>query len=426
MPFFLHLLLRHLRQYPGRALTAIVVLGVAAGLMLVLAGTAAMLNFRVGGYLRELFPAERVRLEAVRRSLGPVAFEANPITGATLDAVRARSDVQQALAIESVRFPIRVEADILGNVISTDAIIQGAPRSLVEDAISTDTVWRKPADEKFAYPIVASRYLLDMYNLGYARSTGLPMLEPGALIGRGIDIYLNESTIGMAFPGQASRRIRGILVGFSSSPSVVGIALPEDAVAAFNREFLPGSETRYVQLIVDLKREAERSKFIEDLAAMNLAPTGTDVFTDQLKRGVRVAAAGLTLLAAAVILQGLLTFYTLFSMIFHARRLDLMRLRALGLSARRAVALAMAEVLLLAGLAVGAAALGIALLEQRLIAALTEVAQQFASLPPGLLQGSGAMLWFAAGAILIAALLPALPMLAWVFKTEPADVIRDL
>ena len=130
MRFFAHLLLRHLRQYPGRALAAVVVLGVAAALMLLLAGMAAMLNFRVGGYLAELFPEERMRLEALRRSIGPVAFESNPITQSTLDMVRARPDVAHVWPIESVRFPIRVEANILGNMISTDAIIQGAPRVL--------------------------------------------------------------------------------------------------------------------------------------------------------------------------------------------------------------------------------------------------------------------------------------------------------
>ena len=426
MRFFAHLLLRHLRQYPGRALAAVVVLGVAAALMLLLAGMAAMLNFRVGGYLAELFPEERMRLEALRRSIGPVAFESNPITQSTLDMVRARPDVAHVWPIESVRFPIRVEANILGNMISTDAIIQGAPRVLVEDAISTRTLWHSPTEPGRPYPVVLSRYLLDMYNMGYARSTGLPMLEPAAIVGKGVDIFLNESTIGLQFPGQSSRSIRAVLVGFSSNPALMGIVLPDDAVAAFNREFLPGSQTQYVQLLVDLKREADRPAILAELEKHSLTQAGGDVFADKLKRGVRTAAGVLTLLAAAVILLGMLTFYTLFSMIFHARRLDLMRLRALGMSARAGVALAMAEVLILAGLAVAGAAALIAFLERGLIARLTDLVQQFASLPPGLLQPAGAMLWVAAAAILFCALLPALPMLAWVVRTEPANVIRDL
>lgn len=427
MGFFAQLLARHLRQYPSRSLAGVLVLAVAASLMLVLAGTAAMLQFRVGGYLAELFPEERVRVAALRRSIGPVSFESNPITDATLQAVRERPDVAQVLRIEAVRFPIRVEANILGNMISTDAIIQGASRTLVDDAVGTGVLWRAPEQPGQAYPVVLSRYLLDMYNMGYARSTGLPMLEPGAIVGRGVDIFLNESTIGLQFPGQSSRRIRAELVGFTSNPALMGIVLPDDAVAAFNREFLPaGSQTQYVQLLIDLRREGDRATLLRELERLSLTPAGSELMADRLKLGVRTAARVLTLLAGAVILLGMLTFYTLFSMVFHARRLDLMRLRALGFSARRAIALAMAEVLLLAGVAVGGATLLVALLERDLIARMTQVVQEFASLPPGLLQPAGVWLWVAAGAILVCALLPALPMLAWVARTEPAGVIRDL
>ena len=66
------------------------------------------------------------------------------------------------------------------------------------------------------------------------------------------------------------------------------------------------------------------------------------------RRIVNLAAWALAALGLAILAQGLLTFYLLFAMTFHARRIDLMRMRALGLTPRGAVAVALGEVSVLA------------------------------------------------------------------------------
>lgn len=426
MRFFLYLLWRHLRQYPGRALAALLVLTLASTMMLTLAGVGAALRFRVGAVLDDLFPEERVRLEARRGELGPIAVETRPITPETVDAVGRLAGVRAVHPVEPVRFPIRAQGDFFGTTISSDAIVHGLPRELVDDAIDPGEPWAEPADPARPLPVVASTYFLDLYNLGLARAGGLPLLSPSAVIGRHFILVLGESTVGIFHSDREPTVLRCRLAGFSSGPALLGIALPAEVVRKYNRLYTGREEPTYVQMVVTLEGGAERATFLEAAGELGLRPGSEEAVGEDLKTAVRAGGWIMFALALGAFLMGLLTFYSLFAMVLHARRLDLIRLRALGLGPPAALGLAVGEVgvLALIGVAV-AGAINLAATSW-LDAYSRELLQRFPSLPPDLFHPAPGWLALALGVILACTILPLTPMLRWVLRVEPADIIRDL
>lgn len=426
MRYLLHLLARHLRQYPGRSLTALAVLVVASTLMLLLAGAGATLRFRVANYLGRLFPEEQIWLEAGRAALGPVAVETHPITDQTLDTVRQRPEVGKVWAVEPLRVPIAVTGNLFGQSITSDAVVHGVERELVEDALAPDQPWETPANPEGPYPLVVSRYFLDLYNLGMARASGLPMLSDKYVINKRVTLYVGESTALAISKTTATRTITGVCVGVTSHPGMLALELPAATVREFNLAFNPNMKPQYVKLAVLLKKGADRDEFLTAVAPLGLVVPGSDVLGAQLKRAVRAAGWTLMLLAAGVFALGMLTFYTLFTMIFHARRLDLVRLRALGLSPAEAVALALGEVGVIALAAVVLATGAVGALGGWLAARLQAMAAASNMIPKELFDPAWGWLALAGAVILILTITPALPVLRWIVKVEPAQVIRDL
>lgn len=426
MRYLLHLLLRHLRQYPGRSMTALAVLMIASILMLALAGAGVALRFRVGNYLGRIFPEQQIWLEAGRAALGPIALEPHPITDQTLEALRARPEVSRVWAIEPLRVPVSVAGNLFGQQITSDAVIHGVDKTLVSDALPAGQSWDQPANPEGPYPIVVSRYFLDLYNLGMARAAGLPLLNESLVLGKHMTITLGLSTAIPLPSSKAPRVVTGVVAGFTSQPGLLALELPATAIREFNREFIPQYAPQYVKVSVELKKGADRDAFLAGISTLGLLVPGSDIFGAEIKRAVRLAGWTLLTLAAGVFTLGMLTFYTLFTMIFHARRQDLVRLRALGLSPAEAVALALGEVGVIALGAVIAATVAVGLYNQWAAARLQALAAVTNTLPPELFQTSWGWLVLAGLAILVVTITPALPVLRWIVKVEPAQVIRDL
>jgi hypothetical protein len=430
MRIYLHLLRRHLMQHPGRAALGLLVLTFAAILMLALAGAGAALRFRLGAHLTELFPEERLTLEAGRLSIGPLALESRPIGDATLEAVRERAEVRTAWPVEPVRIPLRIEGTLFGEEYTSDAVVYGVPRELVADALAPGRSWTAPPPNQdgtpASLPVVVSSYFLDIYNLGLARANGLPLLSPAAVIGRKARLVLGESATGLTMRSMEPVVLPCHVAGLTSRPSLLGLALPAEVVRRWNQTYAPSAEPAYVQLVVDLAKGADREAFLNWAGGLGLRLTGGDASATQLKQGVRAAGWGLIALAVAIFALGMLTFYLLFAMTFHARRLDLIRLRAMGLSPGGAVALALGEVAVVAVAAVALAGGAVALAGRSLAALLASTLEQFTWFPAAIFAPAPGWLLAVSTLILALTLLPALPMLRWVVRVEPAHVIRDL
>jgi hypothetical protein len=423
--YFLHLLRLFLRQHPGRAFLAFVVLLVASAMMLLLADVGAALRFRVGAQLERVFPDERLRLEAGRAALGPIAIESKTITPAVVAELRRRPDVMEVLPIEPARVPVCVTGSLFGQDLASDAVIHGVPRALVADALGPGVEWRMPSSPDEACPLVASRYFLDLYNLGLARSSGLPLLNPDYVIGKHLQIVWGRSSVMPAPASMQAGSMRAEIVGLSSDPALVGLAIPDDAVRSINKQYGNLAEPSYVELVVRLRSGKDAERFLADVTGMGLVLSSGEMLGRQVKFAVGLAGWVLIGLALAVFALGMMTFYLLFAMIFHARRPDLARLRAMGMGAAPLLGLAVGEVGVMALAAVLAAGvMNYAVMTQANALALKWLNGQ-SWLPPNVLAPSVGWLALTSLVILAATLAASAPMLRWVFRVDLGQALRD-
>src|SRR5690606_14823335 len=116
---------------------------------------------------------------------------------------------------EAARFPLRAEGYLMGQGLSTDAVVHGVPRQLVADALSDDVSWSTQTLGVNTWPVVGSQYFLDLYNLGYARSAGLPLIDEDFVLGKHFDLVLGENTIGLGRTEEPVRRLRLRIVGMT-------------------------------------------------------------------------------------------------------------------------------------------------------------------------------------------------------------------
>lgn len=427
MTYVARLLRAHVLQYPGRAASGLLVLTVASTLMMMLSSASAALQFRLNNHLRQIYPEERLHLEASRLGVGMIALESRSITESTLTRIREQEATKQVLPIEPLRVPAMASGRFFGETITSDVVIHGVPRPLVEDALDRDQRWSAPDAEGGVYPVVASMHFVDLYNIGLARAASMPLLNPQKIIGRRFTIVLGRSVVGLGSREQASQTIECELVGLTRKSGSLAMMMPQSVIRALNRNRAPNQPAIYVRLVVDLKPGADQESFLKTAQQLGLQLSSGDLVSKRLKTGVNIAAWGLLGLAASVLVLGLMVFYVMFAMTFHSRRDDLVRLKALGMSPAGTFVLATGEVGVLVFPAVGFALVATLGTARALHQAFEEtLVENSALLPNTLFQPSVGWLLLTAACIVMLTLAPALPMLRATLKREPGEAIRDL
>lgn len=425
MRYLLHLIWRHHRQEPGRALAAWAVLTLAATLMLALSGAGAALQFRLGGYLQQLFPSEQIRLEPAQATLGLIALQTTALDEALLGRLRSQPDVEAVWPVQTLRFPVMAAGNLFKQAFSTDVVIQGVPAELAADALPDPALWADPAGGA-PIPAVLPTFWVDLFNLGYARAYGLPQLNPASVAGKHFSLIPGASILLSTAGGEPEAVYRCRIVGFTHNPAIQGVALPAAAVERLNAAHAGGRATNIAQAVVQLAPGANREALILLAGQWGLKVAPGDFLGERLKSGVRLAGMAVMSLAAGVFALGILMFYLMFTLMFHARRLDLMRMRALGMEPARLVALAVGEVGVVALPAVATAGALVYFGARALAGRAGPLLETIEVLPTGLLEPSVWPLALCAAAILVLSLAPATPALRWALKTEPGEVLRDL
>lgn len=352
----LHLLWRHLWQYPGRLLFGWGTMLLASVALLLLSHGAALLHWRLGPQLEAWYPREQVVLEPALNALGPLAFERGKLDANRIDEIRDLPVVESVWPVYTLKVPTIAVGTIFGQELSTDVVVHGVTREMVSDGLDDTTAWGLPHDPEAPYPVVIAQQWLDLYNLGYARAHGFPLLNPQMVIGQDFDLIFGASNLTGMGRGQAM--VHCEVVGLTRKPGVHALAMPVEAIEYFHKHYGEDNESAISQVMVQLKPTASREAFVQTVGEWGLHSTQSSQLGERLKQLVTGAGYALAGLAVMVLGLGLLVFYAMLAMTLHARRDDLFKLRALGLGPVAMVALGLGEIVITV-LAAQAVALGI-------------------------------------------------------------------
>ncbi len=202
--------------------------------------------------LREMFPERRVILRPTTSTMMFFQMEGPKISQDVTDQIAAMPEVAMVHRQLSANFPVSANFDIeTFNVgFSTDVILLGVDKMLVEDSIGSQFVW--PPHDGNPIPVIVSEYFVDAYNLGFAESANLPKLSPNAVKGVSFDLLFGESTLDLAASSVEPEMRSARIAGLTDNPTLFGLTIPIETLIEYNKKYQPHKPVAYSTLHVDL------------------------------------------------------------------------------------------------------------------------------------------------------------------------------
>jgi hypothetical protein len=174
--------------------------------------------------LGKSFPEKRLIVKPMSFPLGPIKIKPMNINRYVIGNLRKIPGVKKVYPIQPLWDPVYVEGSIMGQALSTDVVVTGAPLELLYKSLPKGTVIGNFDSGKPA-PVLISRFFLDVYNLGMAQSYNLPQLNESSAVGKEFNLILGDSMTSPK-PGQVnSRKLRCRVVGFTPDTTLMVIVI---------------------------------------------------------------------------------------------------------------------------------------------------------------------------------------------------------
>lgn len=423
-----HLVLANLAEQKGRTLTAACVIALAVGVVMFVAALAA--GF-VNGALRkaeEAFPPTLLTVRPKALNLAMLSFHAGRMDDDTVEAVAKMEGVAYAAPQAPLRIPLHATGNIMGQMVATDAVMLGVGREVLADELPDPSVFAYDAATSLPVPCVLPRFFLDMYNLAYAESQGLPKINESFALGKDFTLHLGMSYFtGTSPSGPASHvEVPCRIVGLTGNPALfAGVLIPLEHARELNRLYAPGGgATQYNAIHVKVDDARRVPEVAARVDAMGFAVDSRDTL-QKLQFVARAATLVTVLFALVVVAIAAASVFNTFSLIMAQRRGEVGLLRAVGGTRRQVARLFMLEVGVI-GLAGGAAGVLaswalLAWADRRLLGLLPEVS----FLPDHLFHVSPLMAAACVAGATALSVLATLPVIRRTTHTPPATLVSE-
>jgi hypothetical protein len=308
----------------------------------------------------------------------------------------------------------------------SDAVVVGIDPAMVAGDVRGPHRFEYDEATSQPIPVIVPKFFLDMYNLAYADSLGLPKVNEDYVIGKSFRMIIGETYLLGGDGNNRSTVLECRVVGLTSNPSLMsGILIPVGHAAELNRWYSGRGGASYTAVHIkvgDLRRVDEVTSAV---SAMGFTVEGNRETISKFLFMGRIAAGVVTLFGAAVALIAAISVYNTFSLVMRERRGEVGLLRAVGATRGMVFALFVFEV---AAVAVAGAAVGVAaswpLLEWANSATLTRL-PPMSFLPERLFALNGWMALACAGGAVVICELAALPVIARTIRRPPAALVSE-
>lgn len=408
----------------GRTLTAISVIAFAVAIVMVVAALSMGFLRGVIRKAQEAFPPGVLLVRPRTMNVSVLSFSTGAITDSVVQKVRALTGVEYVAPQMALKMPLRAEGDVLGQNASTDAMVVGIDPTMVKDDVKPEFNFDFQPDESKPIPCVMPRYFLDMYNLSYSESMGLPKINEAFALGKRFTLHMGESII--TGTSEKSKEVTLQVVGLTPNPSLfVGALIPLRNAEKINEWYTGRDAHLYTAMHVKVSDVTHLDKVTSDIVAMNLnVESNKDMFEkfQFVARAVTMLTAGF---AVIIVLIAAVSIWNTFSLIMTQRRGEVGLLRAVG-GTRGLVTMLFAGEAVLIGLIAGIVGVTASWLllrwaDQRILAQLPHIT----ILPEHLFILTWPMVFGCIAGAVALSLLTTLPIIISTTSANPATLVSE-
>jgi ABC-type lipoprotein release transport system permease subunit len=324
-----YIIVGNLGERKARTATAVFVIAFAVAVVMLVGGLTSGFIRSAMEKAEEAFPPGMLTIKPRAVNVAMLSISTGVINEAVVKQVREMEGVEFAAPQLSLKMPLRVEGEIIGQVVSTDALVVGIDPVLVAGDVKKGFTFSNDVNLSEPVPAILPRYFLDMYNLAYSESMGLPKINESFALGKDFDLYVGESYLTGEL--QKRRQLKGRIVGLTSNPSLfVGALLPLGWAEELNRWYHGERETKYNALHVKVRDLKRLDEVTSQVASMNLIVESKRDTLEKINFIARAVVALTGLFAVIVIAIAAASIFNTFSLIMTQRRGEVGLLRAVG------------------------------------------------------------------------------------------------
>jgi len=418
---------KNVSQNLGRTLLACAGVGIGMAIVMAAASLALGIQTNIVERLRESMPERVISVQRTAMEMGPLRMPTQPITGEEVKQLEAMPEVEHVWPQIPIQFPIHAEGELIGIELATDVVVNGIDPALVRDDVAQGRSFAYIPDLSKPIPVMVSRYLLDMYNLGYAKANALPELSESWVVGRHFSIVLGQSTVPLLGKNPLARTVRAEVVGLTSNPALLGVVMPAQYVRQFNQIYSPRKEMEYSALHIQLRPDVDIDRFEQTLQKMNLRPDAQRELMRRAQFFLKTIVLVLLVFSGLVLFVAFSNVVNTFSLILLQRRFEIGLLRAVGATRLGVIGLFVGEAALVGAIG-GVLGTGLAfLLAHGVNLFVREYLPPLSILPPDqtfMIFGWG-LAAAGTGFAMAASVLATLPMVLKATATQPARLLRQ-
>ncbi len=242
-----------------------------------------------------------------------------------LNELRAIPGVESVRGEMVLEFPASLDVSILGTRFETDSPIYGVDDEIFNKLARNNTA---PAG---TLPILISRDLVDIYNLGIAQAINKPMINEEILGGFELNVMLGYSSFFRDTPIEGKKTLPGKIVGITDAIPIIGITVPKSVVAQLNKEHI-GEDyiPKYTRAYVQKSNTTSYQEITQKIDSLGFDAFSVEEQVQGVQNQLSFVIVFFYILVGVVFCLIILLFYYLFFTHYRDRRYMFGLIRALG------------------------------------------------------------------------------------------------
>lgn len=251
----------------------------------------------------------------VKRPLDPTAVE----------ELRRLPGVTEVRLENIVEYPTSIFVSLFNSDFETDAALYGIPES------TFDALAQHPQKNPDAIPVLLSKELIDIYNIGLAQAIRKPLINEEFLQGFTFDLRLGYSSFFRNEQPEVTENRKAEVVGVVSGIPIVGVTTRFQTVEEINQRLLQDAyKPTYVKVYLKVSPQASYAELKEAILAKNFEASSFEERLGPLRSQMSYLSLALSGLIGMVFFIIALTIFYIFYSQYVEKRYVLAIIKTLG------------------------------------------------------------------------------------------------